>query len=105
MMLFVACASISNTARHSDSKNACNNDVHGQPKNTRAAQKIKDVQTRINNYVRKYRHARAAMIVLGCDPKDPKFGFPELRDEDLYTKSVDQLNNLGEGVEVEGWIW
>ena len=45
------------------------------------------------------------MITLGCDPKDPKFGFPELRDEDLYTKSVDQPNNLGDGAKVEGWIW
>ncbi|KAJ7476653.1 hypothetical protein FB451DRAFT_1173522 [Mycena latifolia] len=67
-------------------KNARNNAVHGQAKNTRAVQKIKDVQTRIQNYVKKYRHARTAMIALGCNPQDPKFGFPELRDEDLYTK-------------------
>ncbi|KAJ6484891.1 hypothetical protein C8R45DRAFT_931325 [Mycena sanguinolenta] len=29
--------------------------------------------------------------------QDPKFGFPELRDEDLYTKNVDQPNNLSDG--------
>ncbi|KAJ6471519.1 hypothetical protein C8R45DRAFT_1165325 [Mycena sanguinolenta] len=27
------------------------------------------------------------MIALGCNPEDPKFGFPELGDEDLYTKN------------------
>lgn len=35
-------------------KNACNNAVHSQSKNTHPVQKIKDVQTRIDNYVRKY---------------------------------------------------
>jgi hypothetical protein len=86
-------------------KNARNNAVHGQAKNTRAVQKIKDVQTRIQNYVKKYRHARTAMIALGCNPQDPKFGFPELRDEDLYTKNVDEPHKLGDGGKVEGWIW
>ncbi|KAJ7257326.1 hypothetical protein C8J57DRAFT_1235049 [Mycena rebaudengoi] len=45
------------------------------------------------------------MIALGCNPQDPKFGFLELRDEDLYTKNVDQPHNLGDGGKVEGWIW
>ncbi|KAJ7732066.1 hypothetical protein DFH07DRAFT_755417 [Mycena maculata] len=86
-------------------KNARSNAVHGQEKNTRAVQKIKDVQTKIQSYVNKYRQARTAMIALGCNPQDPKFGFPELRDEDLYTKNVDQPHNLGDGGKVEGWIW
>ncbi|KAJ6450266.1 hypothetical protein C8R45DRAFT_946873 [Mycena sanguinolenta] len=59
--------------------------------------KIRDVQTRIQNYVKKYRHTRAAMIALGCNPGDLKFLLPELRDEDLYTKNVDQPHNLGDG--------
>ncbi|KAJ6459862.1 hypothetical protein C8R45DRAFT_941924 [Mycena sanguinolenta] len=66
-------------------------------KNTRGVQKIRDVQTRIQNYVKKYRHAHVTMIALGCNPEDPKFGFPQLRDEDLYTKNVDQPHNLGDG--------
>ncbi|KAJ6449999.1 hypothetical protein C8R45DRAFT_947114 [Mycena sanguinolenta] len=37
------------------------------------------------------------MIALGCDPQDPRFGFPELNDEDLYTKCVDEPNQLGDG--------
>jgi hypothetical protein len=86
-------------------KNACSNVVHGQEKNTCAVQRIKDVQTKIQSYAPKYRQARTAMIALGCNPQDPKFGFPELRDEDLYTKNVDQLQNLGDGGKVEGWIW
>ena len=45
------------------------------------------------------------MIALGCNPEDPIFGFPELSDEDLYTKNVDQPHNLGDGGKVEGWIW
>ncbi|KAJ7821468.1 hypothetical protein B0H14DRAFT_2599227 [Mycena olivaceomarginata] len=45
------------------------------------------------------------MITLGCNPQDLKFGFLELRDEDLYTKNVDQPHNLGDGGKVEGWIW
>ncbi|KAJ7838809.1 hypothetical protein B0H14DRAFT_2361481, partial [Mycena olivaceomarginata] len=67
-------------------KNACSNVVYGQEKNTCAVQRIKDVQTKIQSYVHKYRQARTAMITLGCNPQDPKFGFPELRDKDLYTK-------------------
>ncbi|KAJ7325490.1 hypothetical protein DFH08DRAFT_817163 [Mycena albidolilacea] len=43
------------------------------------------------------------MITLGCNPQDPKFGFPELRDKDLYTKNVDEPHNLGDGGKVEGW--
>ncbi|KAJ7694518.1 hypothetical protein B0H14DRAFT_2419125, partial [Mycena olivaceomarginata] len=82
-------------------KNACSNVVHGQEKNTRAVQRIKDVQTKIQSYVHKYRQARTAIIALGCNPQDPKFGFPELRDEDLYTKNVDQPHNLGDGEKVE----
>jgi hypothetical protein len=42
------------------------------------------------------------MITLGYNPQDPKFGFLELRDEDLYTKNVDQPHNLGDGGKVEG---
>jgi hypothetical protein len=79
--------------------------VHGQEKNTRAVQRIKDVQTNIQSYVHKYWQACAAMIALGCNPQAPEFGFPELRDEDLYTKNVDQPHNLGDGGKVEGWIW
>ncbi|KAJ7233451.1 hypothetical protein C8J57DRAFT_1090535 [Mycena rebaudengoi] len=86
-------------------KNARSNVVHGQEKNTRAVQKIKDVQTKIQSYVHKYRQAHTAMIALGCNPQDPKFGFLELRDEDIYTKNVDQPHNLGDGGKVEGWIW
>ncbi|KAJ7755315.1 hypothetical protein DFH07DRAFT_743385 [Mycena maculata] len=86
-------------------KNAHSNAVHGQEKNTGAVQKIKDVQTKIQSYVNKHRQARTAMIALGCNPQDPKFGFPELRDEDLYTKNVDQPHNLGDGGKVEGGIW
>ncbi|KAJ6506564.1 hypothetical protein C8R45DRAFT_922749 [Mycena sanguinolenta] len=78
-------------------KNARNNAVFGQEKNTRAVQKIWDVQTRIQNYVKKYCHAPAAMIALGCNPEDPNFGFPELKDEDLYTKNVNEPDNLGAG--------
>ncbi|KAJ6447374.1 hypothetical protein C8R45DRAFT_948565 [Mycena sanguinolenta] len=70
-------------------KKAQNNAVFGQAKNTQGVQKIRDVQTRIQNYVK----------------KRPKFGFPELRDEDLYTKNVNQPHNLGDGGKVEGWIW
>ncbi|KAJ6489120.1 hypothetical protein C8R45DRAFT_929812 [Mycena sanguinolenta] len=65
-------------------KNARNNAVHGQAKNTRAVQKIKDVQTKI---------------------QDRSFGFPELKDEDIYTKDVHEPHNLGDGGKVEGWIW
>ncbi|KAJ7304765.1 hypothetical protein DFH08DRAFT_825329 [Mycena albidolilacea] len=60
-------------------------------------QRIKDVQTKIQSYVHKYQQACTAIIALRCNPQDPKFGFPELRDEDLYTKNVDQLHNLGDG--------
>ncbi|KAJ7771229.1 hypothetical protein B0H14DRAFT_2402237, partial [Mycena olivaceomarginata] len=81
------------------------NVVHGQEKNTCAVQRIKDVQTKIQSYVHKYRQACTAMITLGCNPQDPKFGFPELRDKDLYTKNVDQPHNLGDRGKVEGWIW
>ncbi|KAJ7302508.1 hypothetical protein DFH08DRAFT_826531 [Mycena albidolilacea] len=66
---------------------------------------MKDVQTKIQSYVHKYRQARTAMITLGCNPQDPKFGIPELRDKDLYTKNVDQPHNLGDGGKLEGWIW
>ena len=45
------------------------------------------------------------MIALGCDPQDPKFGFSELKDEDLYTKRVDEPHNVGDGAKTEGWIW
>ena len=38
-------------------------------------------------------------------PQDPKFGFPELKDEDLYTKRVDEPHNVGDGATTEGWIW
>jgi hypothetical protein len=80
--------------------------VHGQEKkNPCAVQKIKDVQTKIQSYVPKYRQARTALIALGCNPQDPEFGFSKLRDEDLYTKNVDQPHNLGDGGKVEGWIW
>ncbi|KAJ7805868.1 hypothetical protein B0H14DRAFT_2610939 [Mycena olivaceomarginata] len=82
-------------------KNAYNNVVHGQEKNTCAVQRIKDVQTKIQSYVPKYRQARTALITLGRNPQDPKFGFPELRDKDLYTKNVDQPHNLGDGGKVE----
>ncbi|KAJ7833328.1 hypothetical protein B0H14DRAFT_2591522 [Mycena olivaceomarginata] len=41
------------------------------------------------------------MIALGCNPQGPKFGFPELRDKNLYTKNVDQPHNLGDGGKVE----
>ncbi|KAJ7352547.1 hypothetical protein DFH08DRAFT_805759 [Mycena albidolilacea] len=135
-------------------KNACSNVVHGQEKNTHAVQRIKDVQTKIQSYVHKYRQAHTAIIALGCNPhvisvsekagerrkarrtemagsdttkktfivktpkerpeqigkcmvvtpQDPKFGFPELRDEDLYTKNVDQPHNLGDGGKVEELI-
>ncbi|KAJ6505280.1 hypothetical protein C8R45DRAFT_923574 [Mycena sanguinolenta] len=100
-----SCASTSNIVRPSDNKDARNNAVCGQAKNTQAVQKIRDVQTKIQNYVKKYQHTHVAMIALGCNPEDPKFGFPELRDEDLYTKNVDQPHNLGDGGKVEGWIW
>ncbi|KAJ7318442.1 hypothetical protein DFH08DRAFT_820046 [Mycena albidolilacea] len=70
------------------------NVVHGQEKNTRAVQRIKDVQTKIQSYIHKYQQACTAMIAFGCNPQDPKFGFPELRDEDIYTKNVDQPHNL-----------
>ncbi|KAJ7808095.1 hypothetical protein B0H14DRAFT_2609208 [Mycena olivaceomarginata] len=63
--------------------------------------RIKDVQTKIQSYVHKYRQARTALITLGRNPQDPKFGFPELRDKDLYTKNVDQPHNLGDGGKVE----
>ncbi|KAJ6481348.1 hypothetical protein DFH09DRAFT_950853, partial [Mycena vulgaris] len=86
-------------------KNARNNAVWGQAKNTRAVKKIRDIQTRIKKYVKKYRHTRNAMIAIGCDPQDPKFGFPELKDEDLYTKRVDEPHNVGDGAKTEGWIW
>ena len=86
-------------------QNARNNAVFGQEKNTQAVQKIRDVQSRIQNYVKNYHHARAAMIALGCNPEDPNFGFPELKDEDLYTKNVNEPHNLGDGKKVEGWIW
>ena len=86
-------------------KNARNNAVWGQAKNTRAVKKIRDIQTRINNYVKKYRHAHNVIIALGCNPQDPKFGFPELKDEDLYTKRVDEPHNVGDGAKTEGWIW
>ncbi|KAJ7690290.1 hypothetical protein B0H14DRAFT_2652467, partial [Mycena olivaceomarginata] len=82
-------------------KNARSNVVHGQEKGTRAVQRIKDVQTKIQSYGHKYWQACTAMIALGCNPQDPKFGFPELRDEDLYTKNVDQPHNLGGGGKVE----
>ena len=86
-------------------KNARNNVVHGQEKNICAVQRIKDVQTKIQSYLPKYRQAFTAMITLGCNPQDPKFGIPELRDKDLYTKNVDQPHNLGDGGKLEGWIW
>ncbi|KAJ6452967.1 hypothetical protein C8R45DRAFT_847461, partial [Mycena sanguinolenta] len=82
-------------------KNARNNAVYEHLGST----KIRDVQTRIHNYVKKYWHTRIAMLALGCNPGDPKFGLPELRDEDLYTKNVDQPHNLGDEGKVEGWIW
>ena len=67
--------------------------------------KIKDVQTRIQDYVKKYRQARIAMIALSCNTEDPRFEYPQLKDADLYTKNVDQPHNLGDGEKVEGWIW
>ncbi|KAJ7690456.1 hypothetical protein B0H14DRAFT_2652387 [Mycena olivaceomarginata] len=82
-------------------KNACSNVVHGQEKNTYAVQRIKDVQTKIQSYVHKYRQAHTAMITPGCNPQNPKFGFPELRDKDLYTENVDQPHNLGDRGKVE----
>ncbi|KAJ7094336.1 hypothetical protein C8R44DRAFT_749527 [Mycena epipterygia] len=95
--------------RHSQAlrqhKNSRKNAVHGQEKNTCAVRKIKDVQTKIQDYVNKYRQARIAMIALGCNPEDPRFEYPELKDADLYTKNVDQPHNLGDGGKVEGWIW
>ncbi|KAJ6458744.1 hypothetical protein C8R45DRAFT_942580 [Mycena sanguinolenta] len=66
-------------------------------KNTWAVQKIKDVQNRIQNYVKKYCNDCAVMIALGCNPEDPNFVFPELKDEDLYTKNVNEPHNLGYG--------
>ena len=44
------------------------------------------------------------MIALGCNPENPRFEYPELKDEDLCTKNVDQPHNLGDGGKVEGWI-
>ena len=44
------------------------------------------------------------MIALGCDPGDPNFGFPELKDEDLYAKNVHEPHVLGDGGKTEGWI-
>ena len=105
MMLCVACTSTSNSQALRQHKNARNNAVFGQEKNTQAVQKIRDVQSRIQNYVKNYHHARAAMIALGCNPEDSNFGFPELKDEDLYTKNVNEPHNLGDGKKVEGWIW
>ncbi|KAJ7726469.1 hypothetical protein B0H14DRAFT_2410402, partial [Mycena olivaceomarginata] len=86
-------------------KNARSNVVHGQEKNICAVQRIKDVQTKIQSYLPKYQQAFTAMITLGCNPQDPKFGIPELRDKDLYTKNVDRPHNLGDGGKLEGWIW
>ncbi|KAJ6482663.1 hypothetical protein C8R45DRAFT_932267 [Mycena sanguinolenta] len=61
--------------------------IHPQETNTQAVQKIRDVQNRIQNYVKKYCNDHAAMIAIGWNPEDPNFGFPELKDEDLYTKN------------------
>ncbi|KAJ6479763.1 hypothetical protein C8R45DRAFT_832802 [Mycena sanguinolenta] len=86
-------------------KNARNNAVHCQAKNTWAVQRsgMSKLGSRIMS--KKYQHTCVAMIALGCNPGDPKFGLSELRDEDLYTKNVDQPHNLGDGEKVEGWIW
>ena len=40
------------------------------------------------------------MIALGCNPEDPRFQYPELKDTDLYTKNVDQPYNLGDRLRV-----
>ena len=85
--------------------NSHNNAVHGQEKNTRAVKVIKDVEGKIQNHKSKYRLARSAMINLGCNPADPTFGFPELKDNDLYTRDVNQPHQLGDGSKSEGWIW
>ncbi|KAJ7612757.1 hypothetical protein FB45DRAFT_874959 [Roridomyces roridus] len=93
--------------RHSQAlrhhKNSRGNAVHGQDKNTRAVHKIQDVQTKIQDYVKKYQQARLAMISLGLNTRDSRY--PELKDEDLYTKSVNEPHNLGDGSKLEGWIW
>ncbi|KAJ7301589.1 hypothetical protein DFH08DRAFT_724114, partial [Mycena albidolilacea] len=99
------CESIQHSQALRQHKNARSNAVHGQEKITCAVQRIKDVQTKIQSYVQKYWQACTAMITLGCNPQDPKFGFPELRDKDLYTKNIDQTHNLDDGGKVESWIW
>ncbi|KAJ6452205.1 hypothetical protein C8R45DRAFT_945755 [Mycena sanguinolenta] len=71
--------------------------------NTRTVQKIRDVQSRIQNYDKKYCNDHAVMIAIGCSPEDPNFGFPELKDEDLYTNNVNEPHNLGDVKKVEGW--
>jgi hypothetical protein len=95
--------------RHSQAlkqqKNSRNNAVHGQEKNTRAVKVIKDVEKKIENHRSKYRLAHSAMIKPGCNPADPTFGFPELKDSDLYTTDVNQPHQLGDDSKSEGWIW
>jgi hypothetical protein len=89
MMLFIAFMSKSDIARHLDSTRTHAKMLFVANKRTHAVHKIKDVQTKIQDYVKKYRQARSAMITLGCSPEDPRFEYPELKDADLYTKNVD----------------
>ncbi|KAJ7610099.1 hypothetical protein FB45DRAFT_875911 [Roridomyces roridus] len=85
--------------RHSQAlrqrKNLRGNAVHGQERNTRAVHKIQDVQSKIQEYVKKYQQAHLAMVALGRNPQDPRY--PELKDQDLYTKNVNEPHNLGDG--------
>ena len=96
MMLFIVCMSIFGSQALKQHKNSHGNAVHGQEKNTWEVRKIQD-------YVQKYQQAHIAMIALGCNPME--FRYQELKNEDLYTKNVNEPHTLGDGGKVEGWIW
>jgi len=75
--------------------------VHKQGAVTRAKAIIFDAHAKKSFQADKYRAARVAMVALGRTDNT----FPELNDEDMYTKDTMAPHALGDGSKTEGWIW
>lgn len=79
--------------------------ARGVYQNTRALKFINAVKGKKSTWMARYREARSRLITL--TNSDPKFldNFPELTDEDTYTKNASSARNIGDGTRTDSWIW
>ncbi|KAJ3539948.1 hypothetical protein NMY22_g4499 [Coprinellus aureogranulatus] len=80
--------------------------ARGVKQNTRSHRIINRIKAKRHAYAASYRHARLKLLSLNnLDPKSELEGFPILNDAHMYQKNAAQARVLGEGTEVDSWIW